>query len=304
VSFLPHYDVRRIFSDSEERMLVDYLLTASKLHHGLSPKAARELAYEFAEANKKNVPRSWILNSTAGEDWLYMFMKRHAELSIRAPESTSLARSTAFNKANVSHYFDNLEDVMKRFKFRASDVHNIDETGFTTVQVPNKIVAGRGAKQVGKITSAERGTLVTVCCAVSALGNCIPPFLIFPRVYFKDAMMNGAPVGSHGEVHPSGWMTAENFVKFLQHFVSFVNCSPESPVLILMDNHDSHVSMPAIDYANNNGIIILTFTPHCSHKLQPLDRSVFGPMIFLHDANRATFTFVSLTYMFVCVGLY
>jgi len=27
VSFRPHYEVRRIFSDSEERMLLDYLLT-------------------------------------------------------------------------------------------------------------------------------------------------------------------------------------------------------------------------------------------------------------------------------------
>jgi DDE superfamily endonuclease len=51
-----------------------------------------------------------------------------------------------------------------------------------------------------------------------------------------------------------------------------------SPVLLLMDNHDSHVSLPAIQYAKENGIIMLTFPPHCSHKLQPLDRSVYGPM--------------------------
>ena len=45
-----------------------------------------------------------------------------------------------------------------------------------------------------------------------------------------------------------------------------------------MDNHDSHVSVPVIDYAKKNGIIMLTFPPHCSHKLQPLDRSVYGPL--------------------------
>jgi len=27
-----------------------------------------------------------------------------------------------------------------------------------------------------------------------------------------------------------------------------------------------------------NGVIMLTFPPHCSHKLQPLDRSVYGPL--------------------------
>ena len=98
VSFRPHYDVRRIFSDNEEKMLVEYLLTASKLHHGLAPKAARELAYQFAEANRRDMPRNWVLNMTAGEDWFYRFMKRHTELSVRAPESTSLACSMHFQQ--------------------------------------------------------------------------------------------------------------------------------------------------------------------------------------------------------------
>lgn len=109
------------------------------------------------------------------------------------------------------NYFDNLEDVIKRFKLQVSDIYNIDETGVTTVHTPNRIVAGRGIKQVGKVTSAERGTLVTMCCAVNALGNSIPRFFVFPRVYFKDAMLIGAPVGSRGYTHPSGWMTSMNF---------------------------------------------------------------------------------------------
>ena len=33
------------------------------------------------------------------------------------------------------------------------------------VQKPAKVLAGRDSKQVGRITSAERGTLVTTCCA-------------------------------------------------------------------------------------------------------------------------------------------
>ena len=44
------------------------------------------------------------------------------------------------------------------------------------------------------------------------------------------------------------------------------------------DNHDSHISIPVIEFAKENGIIMLSFPPHCSHKLQPLDRSVYGPL--------------------------
>jgi hypothetical protein len=72
-------------------------------------------------------------------------------------------------------------------------------------------------------------------------------------------------------------MMAENFEEFLKHFVKNVNCSLDNPALLLLDNHDSHISIAGIDYAKEHGIIMLSFPPHCSHKLQPLDRSVYDP---------------------------
>jgi len=44
-----------------------------------------------------------------------------------------------------------------------------------------------------------------------------------------------------------------------------------------MVNHASHVDFRVIDYSKENGIVLLTFPPHCSHALQPCDVSVFGP---------------------------
>ena len=117
-----------------------------------------------------------------------------------------------------------------------------------------------------------------MCSAVNAQGNSIPPFLIFPRVYFKDQMIKNAPVGTVGAAHSSGWMTSETFGLWLQHFIKHSRCCKENQVLLLMNNHDSHVSIAVIDKAKENGIVLLTFPPHCSHKLQPLDRSVFGPL--------------------------
>lgn len=45
-----------------------------------------------------------------------------------------------------------------------------------------------------------------------------------------------------------------------------------------MDNHESHISVESISYAKEHGIILLTIPPHTSHKLQPLDRTVYGPL--------------------------
>ena len=44
-----------------------------------------------------------------------------------------------------------------------------------------------------------------------------------------------------------------------------------------MDNHESHVDISIIELAKRSGIILMTFHPHTTHKMQPLDCGVFGP---------------------------
>ncbi|KAJ8933909.1 hypothetical protein NQ314_013710 [Rhamnusium bicolor] len=131
---------------------------------------------------------------------------------------------------------------------------------------------------IGRVTSAERGTLVTLAFAVSATGNSVPPYLIFPRVHFKDHFLKEGPPGSVGGANPSGWMKETHFLKYVKHFVRHTRASVDRPVVLLLDNHDSYLSVEGFTYCKNNGVTVLSFPPHCSHKLQPLDRSVYGPL--------------------------
>lgn len=90
--------------------------------------------------------------------------------------------------------------------------------------------------------------------------------------------MENAPPGSLGLSHPSGWMTAENFLKYLQHFKNDVRPSKDHPILLLMDNHAFHVTLDAVNFCRDNYITMLGFPAHTSNKLQPLDVSVYGPL--------------------------
>ena len=255
------------------------------MHHGLTTNASRELAYQFAKRNHIKTPQTWDKNNIAGCDWQRGFLKRHQQLSIRSPEATSIGRATSFNRENVNKFYGNLETVMEKYKFQPNSIYNIDETGLMTVHKPPKVIASKGEKQVGQITSGERGQLITMCGAINAVGNSIPPLLIFPRVNFRSHKLNGAPPGTIGAANLSGWMDAEIFESWLDHFIKHSHSTKDNPTLLIMDNHVSHVSLAVIDKAKENGVVLLTFPPHTSHKLQPLDRTVYGPLKkYLHTA--------------------
>lgn len=159
--YLRNIGNRKTLTKDQEELLVSYLRTTSKMCHGLTTTQTRELAYQFAVANKIIIPPEWNKNNKAGIHWLHGFLGRHKELSLRQPESTSLSRTSSFNKTNTTTFFLNLEKLFKKHNFAPNMIWNLDETGCMTVTKPPKVIAVRGTKQVGQIASAERGTLIT-----------------------------------------------------------------------------------------------------------------------------------------------
>lgn len=166
---------------------------------------------------------------------------------------------------------------MRLGPFPPHRIWNQYETGLTTVQTPSRIIAPKGLKQVGSVTSAERGNLVTLSACVSATGNQISPMLIFPRVNFKEFMLYGAPPGTIGGANPSGWSTESLYLQFMDHFIAHTKPSKDERVLLIIDNHETHLSVEVLEKASAAGVVILTFPPHTSHRLQPLDVSVYSP---------------------------
>jgi len=273
----PNYAVRQVFTQQQELTLATYLLESSKMFYGLSTRDSRQLAFEMAERNDIVMPRSWKINRCAGLEWFRIFMRRNPNLSIRTPEGCSLSRATSFNKHNMEMFYSNLEATIRRSPAFADGtrIYNLDETATTTVQKPKRIIAEKGTKQVGQATSAERGTLVTTCCIISASGNSLPPAMVFPRVNFRDFMIRGAPPGTIGLAAKSGWMTVELFYNVMEHFIKYSGSTTQNPTLLIFDNHESHLSCKTLDLAKSNGVTILTIPPHCSHRMQPLDVSVY-----------------------------
>lgn len=163
----------------------------------------RKLAYEFAKVNQLRYPPSWNHNQMAGKEWLDSYPRRNASISLRKPENKSAARSSGFNRAAVTEFYENLEKVLKNMLSLHIGSIILMSQGYPVLSTP-KVLAEKKLKQIGQLVFAERGELVTLGGIISASSNTIPPLFVFPRVHFKDYFMEGAPEGSLGVADNSG----------------------------------------------------------------------------------------------------
>ncbi|KAJ8875529.1 hypothetical protein PR048_023424, partial [Dryococelus australis] len=160
-----------------------------------------------------------------------------------------------FNRVSVGSFFDLLTAEYDEHKFTPDRIWNVDETGVSTV--PNKkskVLALRGKKQVGALTSAERGTLVTAEVCMSASGMFMPLMFVFPRQTDKNALLDHSLPRSIA-ANESGWMQKHIFINWFKKFVEITNPSEDRPVLLFLDGHATHTkSIELIDLAREYNV--------------------------------------------------
>ncbi|CAB4060207.1 unnamed protein product [Lepeophtheirus salmonis] len=163
---------------------------------------------------------------------------KYGKMSVRgAATNFGLSRTTLQRYISMTPE-ERLASGYEQYKFSSQDLYNIDKTGFTTVQVPSTVVSQVGKKQVGAVTSGERGQLVTVLWAINASGSDVPPFYVFPQVKVNLAFLIGALPGTETAATKSGWMKSEIFSdQYLPFFIRQTRCSKHRQVLLNMDNH-------------------------------------------------------------------
>ena len=154
-----------------EETLVEYILLTERKYFGCTRDDVRSLAFQLSVHNKIHSPFS-ITKEAAGKDWLKRCMKRHSDkLSLRQPTGPSTVRATGFSKEQVEIFFDLYEKELADHDYLPSLIFNVDETGLTVVQKKQpKILARKSKRQIGALTAAYSGSLITIIACMSASG--------------------------------------------------------------------------------------------------------------------------------------
>ncbi|CAG7727257.1 unnamed protein product [Allacma fusca] len=141
---------------------------------------------------------------------------------MRTGTPTSLIRITYFTKTAVYAFFDKLETINQEKRYDPARIFNVDETGAPIVAP--KLVAD---------------------------GHYVPPMFVFPKSA-QFTRLSDASTGTIFTTSNKGWSTTITFLKWIKHFKIHATPNENTEVLLLLDNHASHISDDVVGFADNN----------------------------------------------------
>ena len=265
-----------VLSPAEEQQLVDYILAMQDLGF---PVSISQLKLKVAFITQgRDTP---FTNGIPGPSWLRWFRRRHPNLSLRLAQGLDNNRAKSLCETNVKTFYDNLRAMYEQHNYPASHVWNCDESGVQAGRNGGAyVLAKTGSRSVHQVIPDQREWLTVLTC-INADGQSIPSFYIFRGKRFRRNYIQHCEEGATMAMSNKAWMTAFLFAAWIDHFILALktqsDISVDSPHLLIMDGHSSHITMDVICRAREVGLHLLTLPSHCSHAMQPLDVSIFKP---------------------------
>jgi hypothetical protein len=198
---------------------------------------------------------------------------------------------------------------MEKYGITANHLYNWDEKGFIIGHSASmKRVLSREAFESGRISKAiQDGSreFVSLLACISAAGRVLPPALIYKGDSgdLRDTWLeNWMPEEcAYFAASPKGWSSDALGLDWLTKV--FDRHTKESAGrgrrLLLVDGHSSHVNWKFIQECDRLRILVMVLPAHSTHRLQPLDVSLFSPLAVyysnnLNDLINKSFSYVSM----------
>lgn len=229
--------------------------------------------------------KSTVSNTILSKHWLPAFNRRMekqglSSLVLRLPSTLERSREYSFNKSNVDEFFGDLEAAYARAGITSQAdawrVVNMDETGVQGDQESKlRVLAPKGTKRVQMAINSERNH-VTMINTISADGKAFRPMMVYSNTgpsldYMQKVLLKKDPELKICRSE-KGWIDSTLFVEFLEDLKSQLPAERRNEkVVLVVDGHSSHTTTEAVEWCCANNWELVTFPPHCTHKMQPLD---------------------------------
>jgi len=257
----------------EEGDLAEFIEVVADVGFGKTRKQVKAMVEQVAK------DKGTLRKSKISDGWYRRFVERQPQLCLRKGDRTAMIRLDAMNNQSaLDSYFMLLKDVLEKNSLmdKPGQIFNMDESGIPLDHRSPYVLTRRGTKKVRYCSSGNKGQVTVVGC-INAMGQALPPFVVFDAKNLNIQWTDNEVPGTTYGLSDSGWMDMVLFKEWLlKHFLRHAGAN--RPLLLLLDGHSSHYNLEAINLAKENNVIMFTLVPHTTHAMQPLDTAVYGPL--------------------------
>ena len=256
----------------EEEDLANFIEEVAEVGFGKTRKQIKAMVEQTAREKQ-------LLRKQISDGWFRRFLERQPHLCLRRGDRTAAVRMEAMQKKDaLDKYFILLKSILDDHDLggKPGQIYNMDETGIPLDHRSPRVLAKKGSKKVRYCSTGNKSQVTVVGC-INAVGQALPPFVVFDAKNLNMQWCVDEVPGTTYGLSDNGWMDMKLFKGwFIKHFLNLVGSA--RPVLLLMDGHSSHYNLEAVDLAKKNDVILFTLVPHTTHELQPLDTAVYAPL--------------------------
>ncbi|CBY01013.1 hypothetical protein LEMA_P021430.1 [Plenodomus lingam JN3] len=180
------------------------------------------------------------------KNWPQGFRRRHPEIKLRSNRAMPWERHDNNIYDKVKKWFNVIEKELRRPDVLPKNVYNMDKTGIMLSMLGSvKVLVGKDDRRSYRGASVKR-TMVTAIECISASG-------------YNDSYIS------------LKWIKRV----FDPQTKARAN---QKPQILICDGFRTHETLEVLEFCFKNNVILCRLPSHTSHKLQPCDVSVFGPL--------------------------
>ena len=276
---------QQLLTPHEEQAIVDFVLRAEGNGY---PARVKDLRHYAAVVLRKRAAKRGEESSsefsehhfTPGKDWPQAFCKRHPELKVARLRALDWKRHEKNTYPKIVDWFDLMRVQLEEPRLLQENVYNMDETGvLLSVLGSSRYLVSSEMQKTHRGTGSQR-TLITAVECISADGRSLPPLIIFPGVQLRSNWVCHEAPEWRFACSKKGYMNSVINLEWIQTVFEPLTKERANgrPRVLISDGFDTHESLEVLTFCFEHNIILCRLPSHTSHKLQPCDVGVFGPL--------------------------
>ncbi|XP_072395154.1 uncharacterized protein [Diabrotica undecimpunctata] len=192
--------------------------------------------------------------------------------------------SSNINQRDITKWFDNIKSYLNKKGLPdllqdPTRIFNGDETCFYLCPKNKKVLAIKGSRNVYEIEHNPKVNL-TVMFTFSAIGNILPPMIIYPHKRLPNDILSAVPNSWGIGLTENGWVNNKNFYEYIENiFNPYLDRNNITrPVILFVDGHKTHLTVQTSQLCTDLKIILVALYPNATRLLQPADVATFKPL--------------------------